>query len=78
MIIEYLHDDSVIVYLTRLEGEYGASSPEDGIIKINVSSVKKMFECNNYEENPEAIHILDTIFHEARHIMQYRLMQKKI
>ncbi|MDY5873378.1 MAG: hypothetical protein SPK36_01080 [Bacilli bacterium] len=77
MIIEYLHDDSVIVYLTRLEGEYGASSPEDGIIKINVSSVKKMFECNNYEENPEAIHILDTVFHEARHIMQYRLMQKK-
>lgn len=77
MIIEYLHDDSVIVYLTRLEGEYGASSPEDGIIKINVSNVKKMFECNNYEENPEAIHILDTVFHEARHIMQYRLMQKK-
>lgn len=77
MIIEYLHDDSVIVYLTRLEGEYGASSPEDGIIKINVSSVKKMFECNNYEENPEAIHILDTVFHEARHIMQHRLMQKK-
>lgn len=77
MIIEYLHDDSVIVYLTRLEGEYGASSPEDGIIKINVSDVKKMFECSNYEENPEAIHILDTVFHEARHIMQYRLMQKK-
>ena len=77
MIIEYLHDDSVIVYLTRLEGEYGASAPEDGIIKINVSDVKKMFECSNYEENPEAIHILDTIFHEARHIMQHRLMQKK-
>ena len=36
-----------------------------------------MFECNNYEENPKAIHILDTVFHEARHIMQYRLMQKK-
>lgn len=76
MIIEYLHDDSVIVYLTHLEGEWGVSAPEDGIIKINVSDVKKMFECNNYEENPEAIHILDTIFHEARHIMQHRLMQK--
>ena len=77
MIIEYLHDDSVIVYLTHLEGEWGISAPEDGIIKINVSDVKKMFECNNYEENPEAIHILDTIFHEARHIMQHRLMQKE-
>lgn len=77
MIIEYLHDDSVIVYLTHLEGEWGVSAPEDGIIKINVSDVKKMFECNNYEENPEAIHILDTIFHEARHIMQHRLMQKE-
>lgn len=77
MIIEYLHDDSVIVYLTHLEGEWGVSAPEDGIIKINLSDVKKMFECNNYEENPEAIHILDTIFHEARHIMQHRLMQKE-
>lgn len=77
MIIEYLHDDSVIVYLTHLEGEWGTSFPEDGVIKINVLNVKKMFDCNNYEENPEAIHILDTIFHEARHIMQYRLMQKK-
>lgn len=76
MIIEYLHDDSVIVYLTHLEGEWGTSFPEDGVIKINVLNVKKMFDCNNYEENPEAIHILDTIFHEARHIMQYRLMQK--
>lgn len=77
MIIEYLHDDSVIVYLTHLEGEWGTSFPEDGVIKINVLNVKKMFDCNNYEENPEAIHILDTIFHEARHIMQHRLMQKE-
>lgn len=77
MIKEYLHDDSVLIYLTCLKkGSYGMAYQEDNVIKLNLGYIKKLFECPNYEENPEALHIIDTIFHEARHLAQYKLRKK--
>ena len=48
----------------------------DDCIKLNFSFIKEMLECSNLEENPEVMHIIDTLFHEARHVIQFRSMEK--
>ena len=39
-------------------------------IRFHSSYVKKLLNTPSYEQDPEALHILNTMFHEARHIQQ--------
>ena len=74
LIKEYLKDDKIKVYLSRDSNSYGSANYNDYSITINLDHINKLVSYSNYESNPEALHILDTIFHELKHILQFKKM----
>lgn len=72
-IIRYiLNDSNFKVYLGSFS-DYGYSTETDSIC-LNIKFIKQLIDTNNYEDNPELIHILVTLFHEVNHIIQFRKM----
>ena len=74
IIKEYLKDNNVKVYLLRDSNNYGETHYNAHSIKLNLDCINRLVRFRNYENYPEAIHILDTIFHEAKHILQHKQM----
>ncbi|MBQ9318124.1 MAG: hypothetical protein IJR82_00630 [Bacilli bacterium] len=75
LIRKFLGDDNVNVYLGKYKDCNGLADYPNYAININLIAIQRLLNCQDYEKNPEALHILDTIFHEARHLKQFKEME---
>ena len=71
----FLGDDNVNVYLGKYEDCYGIAYNDNYAININLIAIQKLLNCQDYEKNPSTLQILNTIFHEARHLQQFKEMK---
>lgn len=65
---KFLNDEQVTIYLVSQTRYYGCQMGRS--IRFHSNYVKKLLNTSSYEQDPEALHILNTMFHEARHIQQ--------
>lgn len=65
---KFLNDEQVTIYLVSQTRYYGCQMGRS--IRFHSDYVKKLLNTSSYEQDPEALHILNTMFHEARHIQQ--------
>ena len=65
---KFLNDEQVTIYLVSQTRYYGCQMGRS--IRFHLDYVKKLLNTSSYEQDPEALHILNTMFHEARHIQQ--------
>ena len=72
-----LNDESLNVYLVDQVNYFGCAVQSQNAIKIRFDIIKKMCDCDDINRTPEAFKVLETIFHEARHITQYHQMHNK-
>lgn len=75
LIGKFLGDDNVNVYLGKYKDCNGLADYPNYAININLIAIQRLLNCQDYEKNPEALHILDTIFHEARYLQQFKEME---
>lgn len=78
IIKDYLNDESIKIYLDGDSGNVlGCAMHEDNVIKISAQGILKLMSCKDFHKHPKAIGYLATIFHEARHIIQHKSMERK-
>lgn len=66
--------EEMYVYLTEDNNIYGRAYQESKSIVLNVYNIKDLLEKNNLNEQPEALHIITTLYHECRHLKQKTMM----
>ncbi len=75
---DYLKDESVSIYTVfKDEYSYGTAFSEINTINLNVVYLANILKQKNKDDNPESLYILDTAFHEARHIIQCKEMENE-
>ena len=67
----YLNDDSVKVFFVLGESYNGCANPSLNEIRINLKGVNKLLKYKGPNDYPDKLSILETIFHESKHIMQF-------
>ena len=73
LIKNYVGDDSIKVFITyKSQYNGGTSFQDENTIVLNAGHVIDLLNTKDIDSNPEALDILDTLFHEARHIVQYK------
>jgi len=73
LIRTYLQDENIPIYFGKNDSINGCALNYDNgsyAIFINADRVLAFKNTNDYEKNPESMHILNTLYHEARHIKQ--------
>lgn len=70
-----LDDDSICIYLIDDDSIHGCANEQDNTIKLSYSTLSNLVNGHNFDLEPELLHILNTIFHESRHIVQFRKMK---
>lgn len=75
LIKDYLNDENIKIHIIKDDSINGCASKSENCIELNYDLIKKLLVTSDYETAPESIHILETIFHEARHIQQFTYMQ---
>ena len=55
--------EDIKVYVMLDDEVYGCAYTNDKCIKLNYNSIKKILNVPNHENNPESLHIFETIFH---------------
>lgn len=76
IIRHYLQDENIKIYIVNDQTANGRAYPEAKCIKLSLIPIKKILNTHVHENDSKSIEILDTIFHEARHIEQYKDMEK--
>ncbi len=66
--------EEIYIYLTEDNNIYGRAYQENKSIVLNVYNIKDLLEKNNLNEQPEALHIITTLYHECRHLKQKTMM----
>ena len=66
--------EEIYIYLTEDNNIYGRAYQESKSIVLNVYNIKDLLEKNNLNEQPEALHIITTLYHECRHLKQKTMM----
>lgn len=72
LIREFLQDNNIKIYLTKNTDCNGSFDDTDDSIRLNLDVINELVNSNSYEGNPEILHILDTIFHESKHFLQFK------
>ena len=70
----FLKYDNIKIYLSRSISDYGSADYSTNSITLNLNFINELVSAKKYDNNPEVLHILDTIFHESQHILQYKKM----
>lgn len=66
--------EEIYIYLTEDNNIYGRAYQESKSIVLNVYNIKDLLAKNNVYEQPEALHIIATLYHECRHLKQKTIM----
>ena len=77
LIKKFVGDDKFNIYLGDYQECNGYMSFSNNCISVSLNSIKILIACSNVEKNPASLGILDTIFHESRHLKQFRTMTQE-
>lgn len=77
LIKKFVGDDNFTIHLGNYEQCSGYMSFSNNCISVGLNGIKEFIACSNVEANPGALYVLDTVFHEAQHLKQFRLMMQK-
>ena len=66
----YLFDENARLYVGSRKYVCGEAVIGSDEITINVEGINKLLTYEGIEDDPNKLHILDTLFHEARHLEQ--------
>ena len=67
----YLGVDEVNFYLFRDDKTLGCTNGHENTISINYNSIEKIVNSKNHDMIPEVLSVIQTVFHEARHVQQF-------
>lgn len=72
----YLNDDSVKVFYNLDSNNDGSACASLNEIRIKISDVNNLLDYNGPNDDPRKLSVLDSIFHECKHIQQsFDMMQ---
>ena len=73
IIKDYVKDENIKVFFTyKNKHNLGTAYPEENTIVLRVNSAVELIKAKNIDFYPETLSILETVFHESRHIVQFR------
>ena len=73
LIKDEVKDENTKVFITyKNKYNEGTAYPEENTIVLNVRGIAELLKAKKIDSHPEVLSILDTAFHESRHIIQFR------
>ena len=78
LIKNYLHMEDITVYLINSTSKNGSADTNNKCIRLNSIIIDKMLLESTHDNNPKSLRILETIFHESRHIEQFSSMNENM
>ena len=70
-------NEEVNIYFGMYKECNGIAYDDSNSICLNIRTIIKLINCKDFESNPEALHIIDTLFHESQHLRQNQRMKDK-
>ena len=67
----YLNDDKVRVYFFSEKNVYGQACDDKNEVFLNIFVVKELLSYKGMGDDPEKLKVLETLFHECKHIEQF-------
>ena len=68
--MKFLNIETLTLFVTT-NNNYNGCISSDNIIQLNYEVIKKLLLHNNLDNEPELLHIFNTLFHEATHYIQF-------
>lgn len=71
-----LGDNDLKIYFVSSSNYDGCAYTNSNAIALNITKIDDLLKCKNIENSPDKIDIIDVIFHELRHIVQYKTIDE--
>lgn len=68
---QYLGVDDINFFFFQDDNVLGCTGGDDNTISLNYNNLIKLVEAKEHDMNPDVLGIIQTVFHEARHIQQF-------
>ena len=72
-----LNDDDLKIYVVKSDSYNGCAYDSSNAIALNIDIINELLNCKDYENNPNKLWVIDTIFHELRHIVQFKAIENE-